>query len=370
LGSHDSLSQPYPRSRASRERLWHLASGVEVLEIRRYAFTFWEHHVATDDLLYLRSVDPSDELWDAALRCRLKLRDASAAPFLVDSLRADPAGWAGYVPAVYREPGTVDALIDVLDDALSDWFRRNDTIFLHLPGEEVARVVRARREVLLSHRNTWNALWRSDDASAQALVREAIQRANNDWTDPHAENEAKSDLRHFFFAGSGGIFPYPVTYSMLEAIRPVLGAISPKERRHLAQLAVGSGFDTWVWQHLRSDVPEWLRQRVWPFAAEVLAALDEAASAVSLGSRSPYNVPEFVQVLSMSQTHVDVKGLVRDWLGSTPATDRLVVAGIMLDRFGTSRDLAWWEDVIHDEPFQAQIWSAVRFTLSRRKWHA
>jgi len=373
LAPYDVQHDPFPESGPSRNRLWALVEKGDDEPVRKFAFEFWVRKASAEDLPRLRSVLPADPLYDAALRNRLRLHDASAVPQLIERMRASPAEWMAYAPAVCQEQGVEDALIDAFASLASNFTSKNAYPLQHLPAQSVKRIVDRYRDLLLRRPHTWLPLWRSDEPTAQELVREAIQSTDLEVsvefeTITSWEDFAPHEVRHFFSGSSR--YPYPVTFSMLEAIRPVLDKFPADQIDNLAELAILSGFERWARQHLQERVPDHFRKRVWPTQEEVLSILNDAASAVPEGPVAPHNVDGFADLLSATRTRLDVVGTLQEWLYETNDPNRVVVAAIVLDAIGTGADVEWWT---REEPEDTQlraVWLAVRFTLLRRQWHS
>jgi len=372
LAPYDVEHYHFPESRPSRDRLWTLVEKDDDEQVRKFAFEFWVRKASAEDLPYLRSVLKADALYDAALCNRLRLRDRSAAAELIERLRTSPGEWMAYAPAVYREPGVEDALVEAYATLEEHCTSENANLLQHLPAHAVRQIVNRYRDLLISRPPTWLPLWRSDEPTAQALVREAIQH-----TDPEAgeteditswEDLAPGEVRTFFSGAQR--YPYPVTFSMIEAIRPVLDKFPTNQIDNLAELAILSGFEAWARQHLQERVSDHFRKRVWPTQEEVLSILNDAAAVVPEGSVAPRNVHGFANLLSATGARLGVVGILRHWLHEASDPNRLVIAAIVLDAIGTDADVDWWTQEQPEDVLLRDVWSAVHFTLLRRQWHS
>lgn len=372
LAPYDVEHYHFPESHASRDRLWTLVEKDDDEQVRKFAFEFWVRKASAEDLPHLRSVLPADPLCNAALRNRLRLHDRSAAPELIERMEASSAEWMAYAPAVYLEPGVEDVLIEAYASLAEHCTSENANLLQHLPAHAVRQIVDRYRDLLISRPPTWLPLWRSDEPTAQALVREAIQHTDLDAGEVESvaawEDLAPREVRTFFSGAQR--YPYPVTFSMLEAVRPLLERFPANQIDNLAELAILSGFEAWARRHLQERVSDHFRKRVWPTQEEILSILNQAAAVVPEGSAGPHNVLGSANLLSATGTRAEVNEIVRHWLHEPRDPNRLVVAAIVLDAIGTGTDLDFWTQEQPEDVLLRDVWSAVQFTLLRRQWHS
>ncbi len=341
-------------------------------QVRKFAFEFWVRKASAEDLPRLRSVLKADPLYDAALRNRLRLQDRSGAAELIERMRTNPAEWMAYAPAVYQEPGVENALIEAYASLAEHCSSENANLLQHLPAHAVRQIGNRYRDLLISRPPTWLPLWRSDEPTAQALVREAIQHTDLEASEIENitswEDLAPGEVRTFFSGAER--YPYPVTFSMLEAVRPVLERFPTNQIDSLAEVAILSGFEGWARRHLQERVSDHFRKRVWPTREEIKSILNDAAAVVPEGSVAPHNVYGFANLLSATGARLGVIDILRHWLHEASNPNRLVVAAIVLDAIGTGADLDWWTQEQPEDVLLRDVWSAVHFTLLRRQWHS
>lgn len=372
LAPYDVEHYHFPESRPSRDRLWTMVEKDDDEQVRKFAFEFWVRKASAEDLPRLRSLLPEDVLYDAALRNRLRLRDRFAAPELIGRMRTSPGEWMAYAPAVYQAPGVEGALIEGFASLAEHCTSENANLLQHLPAHAVRQIVTRYRDLLISRPPTWLPLWRSDEPTAQALVREAIRQTDME-AGPVDSVASWRDLApgeiQTFFSGAH-TYPYAVTSSMLEAVRPVLERFPTNQLCRLAELAILSGFEGWARRHLQERVSDQFRKRVWPTQEEILSILNEAAEVVPESPIAPHNVLGFANLLSTTGTRLGVIDIIRRWLHEAKDPNRLVVAAVVVDAMGTGADLDWWTRERPEDVRLRDVWSAVQFTLLRRQWHS
>lgn len=372
LAPYDVEHDKFPESRPSRDRLWTVVEKDDDEQVRRFAFEFWVRKASAEDLPCLRSVLKADALYDAALRNRLRLRDRSAATELIERLGTSPGEWMAYAPAVYQEPGVEGALIEAYAKLGEHCTFENARLIQHLPAPAVRQIVNRYWDLLISRPPTWLPLWRSDEPTAQALVREAIQHTDLEAGEAEDitswEDLAPGRVR-LFFSGADR-YPYPVTFSMLEAVRPVLERFPTNQIDKLAELAILSGFEAWARRHLQERVSDHFRKRVWPTHEEILSILNDAAAVAPKDSVAPRYVHGFANLLSATGARLGVIDILRHWLHEASDPNRLVVVAMVLDAIGTGADLDWWTQEQPEDVLFRDVWSAVHFTLLRRQWHS
>lgn len=342
-----------PMRAATRDHLWEMMQNESDQTTRKIAFRFWKRSATIADLERLRSIPPTDPLFDEALKVRLKLRDRTAARLLVERMHSAPGQWCSYAPILYGQADVAEAFLDNLEAALDDPLRRSDHVAQHLPAEGVTELVSRKRDLLVKSPRTWLALWRSDVPEALALVRQAVAEAHPD------------DLQHFFF---GGEFPFQVSQRMLDALVPVLDRFPTRERERLAELAVGAGFAAWVQEHLLDVVLAEKSKRFWITPEDIVKTLTAAAEVVPEGVMEAIKTPGFFRLEDRGSSVIDMMQVVKTWLGSSPNGNQLTIAAMLMAASGTSRDIDWWQDVKPEDEPARSAWRNAMYILRRRRW--
>jgi len=184
--SEYTFSLTIPRESSTRAHLWHLFETETDTTLRGTTLIFWARSASPSDLQQLRDVGTEDPLSDTVLRLRLRLRDKTAAPLLIEKMNEKPEEWCRFAPLLYDEPGVDEALQKLFPVALqaSEWWCH--FVPQHLPADAVTRLIAEHSELLSARPIVWPALWHSDVPDALSFVREAIEHAS------------AQDLEHFF----------------------------------------------------------------------------------------------------------------------------------------------------------------------------
>lgn len=99
----------------SKDRLLQIAlSEIEVDDVRKQAFSFWDRSASPSDLQAVKKISEESPLFDASLRARARRRDYSVIPQVLLKIEDNPVGWLGTALHVWSEPFTT-ALESVLD---------------------------------------------------------------------------------------------------------------------------------------------------------------------------------------------------------------------------------------------------------------
>jgi hypothetical protein len=350
-------------TQAARSHLWKIMRHDPDEHVRRRAWYLWRRAAKRSDLPALQQIRSDDTLFEDVLKVRLKLRDRTAVNLLINRMRTVPHRWCGYAPLLSNEPGVFDTLLDNLEAALkadthdisySEWVIR------HLPSEQVQRIIREKRELLLQTPRAWPSLWRSNVPEALGLLQTAVTRSRED------------DL-HFFFTRGG--WPYPVSQMMLNTFVPVLDHLAERERKNLAEQALRHGFRDWIADHL----PEFLhdannRQFEWATPEGVMVTLNEIAAAVPNGARCVHRETKcFALDISVSehpQSMVRINDVLKMWLDHALDRERMTTAAMLLARFGSANDLTWWRQMEPEstDEMAHRIWFDTLFHMRRRLW--
>lgn len=343
-----------PAKAVTRDQLWELVKDTSNAKLRKAAFRYWRQAAVPGDLEKLRSIQPEDDLFRDALRFRLRLRDRTAAPLLVERMREDPVFWAAYAPLVWREPGIEEVFFEVLEAALSDSGWGSSSAIQYLPPDSVRRLLATHQDLLLRTPRTWPRLWRTDVPEALTFVQQAI-------------SQAEPEILQYLF-GSVGV---PVSRRMLDALVPVLGRLPEVDVSWLATVALRSGHHEWVQRHIVLMNLESDRHYSW-------VDEDRLADILTLASRA---VPKGVKALLwesdliMLDYRPDVEGAsemimrtARNWLGETPEYARLVVGGMLVAAFGRAEDATWWSQLRPADERAQDVWQKSLFILRRRRW--
>jgi len=351
-----------PVTPAARTRLWQIIESDESENVRKVAFLLWKRFPVPDDVELLRSLKESDALFNEALKVRLRLRDRTAAPLLIERMKSGSGEWSPYAYALYYEDGVADALFENLETALnSDPIHKQyvERIARYLPPDGVRRLVLEKRELLLNKPRMWNALWRSDVPEALEFLQQAIPQANKD------------DLRYMFWMLNGN--SYPVTQRMLDALVPVLHHLTDKNRSNLAMLLVNAGRADWAESHDLRRVTQTPmgKLRNWLNEEDAITTFNAAARTVPLGVNRVRRTPNFYEIERQgNKISFDTRVVLKRWLGPSPESNKVIVAAMLLARIGTGADVGWWEELMPDrsEPTY-EPWSNTQYILRRRRWH-
>jgi hypothetical protein len=351
-----SHRESVPTNLESRARLWGIIKNDLNEEVRKWAFKFWRRSASLEDLERLRSIPEGDPLFDEILRVRLRLRDRSAAGFLVERLRRDPGRWCTLAHTVFYEPGVADALLENLDRALKDDMHSPEIEGLPhlLPSEGVRQLVAEKHELLKEWPRMWPALWGSGMPEALVFVRECVGRATHE------------DLEHFFLFERGGAAK---TREMLDALVPVLDRFPEQERSWLAMLAADSGLSDWAQEHslkvnlYKGELRYWLTEET---AVETLNA---AAANVPGGVNAVERTEKFYELKEERRVSFNVRSLLKTWLGTSPESNHIIVAAMLLVNIGRGEDAAWWNklELAENDPAY-EAWANTLYLLRRRRW--
>lgn len=345
-----------PSCSVTRGHLWHLVKDKQDLTTRRIAFNLWKRMVNLIELDRLRAITPEDPLFEDVLRVRLLLRDKMAVSSLLKLIEEESASWLRYAPLVYNEPGVEQAFLSNIEDGL-----RNSLIWVsnapgRLPAHGIRRLLKEKKDVLVEYPETWPSLWRSDVPEALDFVREVIRSADSE------------DLEHFFSTMG---FPFPVSRRMLVSLVPVLDHFPERQKVFLADSAVRGGFTKWTRRHLFKEVSRtdrWLTDR------KTLEILEEAANLVPEGAETVFKRGRIFYLKSSIEHRnsvlvIDIKKLLRRWLGSEPTQNQIVIVAALMGILGDAGDIAWWQDL---EPFAEEAyrtWFDTLYILKRTQWH-
>jgi len=354
-------SIPIPIKPESRQHVWKIFVQGQVEDIRRQAFYMWRRSANQSDLPTLQKINADDPLFDIVLQLRLKLRDKTATPYLIQNMSENPAHWSRFAPLLIDEPSVFEVLDANLESALnstSDW-GYSDDLFKHLPHQYLKKLVRNHRNTLLAHRRTWPSLWISNELSALELVQEGIRQSSSD------------ELRHFFLRSHSG----PITSAMLKTLEPVLTKFTSDDLKVLGWGLVRQKKIDWLQKHLPNIIADTnSRTFAWLTHEDIISTLDEASELVSLGWKT-VDRESSLRSLEISIEHgneyvADIVKSVRIWLNKGVATNKLIISARVISKFGNSEDIPWW---IKQEPADSlakRYWEDALFHLKRRRWQA
>lgn len=377
---HDGreTEEKVPVTAAARERLWQIISSEESEDTRKVAFWLWKRFPTAEDLERLRGIEEDDSLFNDALQVRLRLRDRTAAPLLIELMNAAPGAWCSYAYTLYHEEGVADSLFNNLEAALkSDIVESQyvERLPQNLPQDGIRRLVREKKEVLVGTPRMWNPLWRSDTPEAMEFLKEVIPQADG------------RDLNYMFSLTSGNA--YPLSQRMLDAVAPLLHFFSEEDLRSLTDVVINAGRADWAEANGLERVThidfrtspqqeetaggikltgEW---KHWLNEDDAIDILNAAAQAVPGGARQVERTEDFYEIESPGKKLCfDLRELLRRWLGSSPEPNRLVVASMLLAGIGTGDDVEWWKSLEPDTSSHAhEPWSNAMYSLRRRRWH-
>lgn len=355
----DALRERVPVSAVTRAQLWQIVEGDEPTDTRKVAFWLWKRFPRPGDVERLRGIAKDDPLFNEAFKVRLRLRDRTAAPGLIELMNADPGVWCSYAYAIYHEEGVADALFNNLEFALASGpVERQyvERLPQYLPPEGVRRLVREKRELLIRSRRMWLPLWRSDVPEALELLQQALQ-VNSE------------ELRH---ARWMSVTSYPVSERMLNAILPLIHLFSAMDQDQLAFLILHAGRTEWAEAHGVRGVRSSLNGAVTLWLSEdgAIKTLNEAARAVPQGVQQVERTEWFYELRTWDKrVSFDPRVVVKQWLSDSLEPDKLIVAAMLLSSFGTEEDLEWWQGL---EPGGVgnyyEAWSNTLYVLRRRRW--
>jgi hypothetical protein len=348
-------------NRDTRERLWEIAEDNKSDYIKRaIAFTSWKQSATAADMECLHKIPPSDQLFEDVLKVRLRLRDKTAAQPLIERMQSRPGYWCSHAPLLYDATGVPEALLDNLELALDDPTGWSNAIPKHLPAEGVRELVREKQDLLLKSPHTWLALWCSDVPEALSLVQQAMIQATPD------------DLIPFFYPSNS--FNHPISQRMLDALVPVLEHLSLDMRKQLAERAAQGGHGEWVQEHLSDMATTEQVRYFFPTTEDVIAALTATVKVITDCVMPPQNTEEYryfpwlLRLNSKGSSGIDLPQILRTWLGSSPDQNQVIVAAMLLETSGTSRDISWWQNMEPEDEPARTAWSNILYLLKRRRW--
>jgi hypothetical protein len=361
----DSLFTPtIPRRPESRWHLWKLVQQEADVHTRRLAFRFWQRSATVADLEALQSIAREDELFPMVLRLRLKLRDRTAAPLLIEHMYAEPGEWCKYTPFLVSERGVLDAFFVNFRAAVKD---NNAASYLGyvglegLPQVALRQLIIRERDLLRASPRLWRSLWRASMPETSAFVKEMMRTAK------------RSDVRYFFI---GNHAARPVAEHMLDALLPALHLFSNHDREQVLELALESGLRGWAFQNLtflkgNTSKRPWITQKV------VHRSLTAAAKAVPMGVDAVYRAQDFFWLTSEERwghrldiLPTDIMSEVRDWFDGHTGDNARVVVGMVINALGTSSEVEWWAQ---KKPNRTNshayvVWANALYSLRRRRW--
>lgn len=343
----------FPRNPETRDRLWELSRTDGDPEVCKRAFRAWRQGMSTADLRRLQEVPTSEPLFSEVLAARVRLRDLSAAPLLIERMNSAPAEWCAYAPAVYAEPGVEEAFVTNLEAAFeANGFHAPGSVAIHLSPDQLRRLIERKGQVLQKYHRSWPALWQSDVPEALEFVRRAIEQAS-------------FSLDGFFFEGG---WPFPVSMRMLQSLRPALGKFSQFDLAYaLGLLAIQAGYAAWVREQIVPHLQIGSRMP-WIDREMALLMLDSAAGAAARGDMAVMqsNIFELAQERGKWLFESAV-AVVREWLGTAPRSDQVFVAGLLVEQIGSGADWDWWQALAIPAGTVA-LFERVGWHLRRRRW--
>ena len=348
-----------PEEDDTRERLWQIIEEESNEDIRRMAFRFWSQNVSLKDLERLRLIKNADLLFDRALKCRLSLCDAEAAGEVIEKLQTDdPAKWILSAAKLYGNPKVAEAIFSSFDHALtnSPFNMYTRQLPLHLPPDGVRRLLKEHRAAFEKNPRSWTSLWRTELPEAFEFIQLSLKHRSQKGSD-HFSRYADRN-------------PYPVSQAMLDAIEPLLDRFSVEEKRHLARLAVYSGFADWAKAHSLQRVGmKGEPIHLWLTETEAIEALNQAVAAVPNGKVAVRETNHFYDLENRRHLTFDLSSLLRRWAGSQPPLPRLTIAGMILANVGTGHDADWWRACQPTlQTHEYEMWSRAFYFLRRRRW--
>lgn len=326
------------RTRCRLVPLWQNKSGNKYL--RKQALRFWSATKNEGDLERLRTVTQDDTLFDQALWERVRRRDQSAIPNLLQKLRKDRNG---YWWQLGREYWT-DELTDALDAALAqrvvpasspteadqkkessaDWILSE--MIMNLPATQA-------ESILLRH---WPRLRDSDYYIATALyfaspallaaVADAVKRS----TTPQ-ELFSYLDMRVGRARGKRNGW-YRI--QQMEGLLPYLDYLSESDVHRLWDTCNKQGWISWRRQYLDSHLSEEWRNREYLSDAKAIESLNEL-----LGQALPWVHRWVDQCIEAGRTVDHVFDLAARWCAEKRTTQALGLLASALMHVGTRRHL-------------------------------
>ncbi len=352
-------TKSYIRKEETRNRLWEIVKQENDLSVRRKAFGFWSKTAKLADVSKTLLIPTNDPIYETVLKLRLRLRDKTATPILVEKITENPSEWCRFAPLLPYEAGVFDALFSSLEKIPAEHgLYATASIFYRLPTEQVSMIVKAKEELLLNYHEVWSALWFSNETNAINLAIKAIRQADKD------------DLKHFFSPLST---PTPLTHKMLDAITPVLDRFPEDSLKWLADLALSNGFEKWAIENLEAVLrnTEW-RKFDWVFVENIITTLAEAAQYVDKGfdvvakNSSLYGLEiSYREKREYMANPVDAAKLL---LKDTVNSNNFMISARIISKFGSVNDVDWW---LSQKPIDGSlivVWEHTLYHLKRRRW--
>lgn len=349
-----------PVTSAARERLWQIIASNEPENVRKTALLLWKRFPVQEDLERLQAFAESDVLFDEILKLRLRLRDASAAPLLIQRIQTAPGVWTPYAYLVYEQPGVSDALFENLEVALGADILESqyvERIPENLPTEGVRRLVAEKREILRNSPNLLHSLWRSDVSEALSFLREVLP------------NVSDKDLKRFAF-GNGN--SYPVSERMFAVVAPLVDRLEEMDRFWLISTFINAGLAPLLESYgMRREIADTEGSlRYWLNRHDAREIFDEAARTVRDGPDKVERSPDYHEIeRGDKRLSFDAREALREWIEQSTEPDKIVVAGVLLARIGVGADAAWWARLDPGVDGNTnQTWADTLYILRRRRW--
>ena len=328
------------RSRTRLVPLWQ--NEAEEKHLRKHALRFWSSTKNQGDLEFLRSIAESDALFDQVLLQRVRRRDQTAIPALLEKLRADHNG---YWWQLGREYWT-DEMTDALDAALArrsiptaspeeskpkrDWL---DWIL----SEMVMNLPTGQAEtILLRH---WSRL-RDSDYYVGAALFFATPALLASVADAVKHSDAPKDLFKYLSLRAGrtrgmnGKRTGFYQVRQIEALVPYLEYLSESEIHHLWDTCNKHGWYSLRRQHLDGRLSEEWRSRELSEASGV-AYLDD-----TLKQTFPWIDHWIDRGIESGWGRNQILDLVARWAGEKKTTQALEVLASAVIHAGTRTNVA------------------------------
>lgn len=350
-----------PVSPTSRERLWQIIASNEPENVRKSALLLWKRFPVAEDLEKLLAFPESDVLFDEILKVRLRLRDATAALLLIQRIQTAPGAWTPYAYLVYEQPGVADALFDNLEVALHSHILESqyvERIPENLPTEGVRRLVAEKQEILRSSPNLLHSLWRSDVPEALSFLREALA------------NLSEENLKRFAFGGGNA---YPVSERMFDVVAPLVDRLEEMTRSWLISTFINAGLAPLLESYgMRRKIHgPGSSVRYWLSRDDARKVFDAAARAVRHGPNKVRRSPHYHDIERGGKNlGFAPREALREWIEKSKEPDKIIVAGMLLEKIGIGEDAEWWKRLEPGLDSRArQTWEDTLYTLRRRRWY-
>jgi len=329
------------RTRSRLAPLWRNESEDKYL--RKCALRFWSATKDRGDLDLLRNVTESDALFDQVLWQRIRRRDPSAVPALLEKLRSDRTGYWWQLGRDYW----TDEMTDALDAALAK--RSKQAASPEEPeqkeggpdwilSEMVMNLPAGQAETLLLR--YWPSLRDSDNYVAAALffATPALLAAV---ADAVRQSAAPQDLFKYLLMragrtrGKSGQRTGFYQVRQIEAIRPYLDYLSDSDIHRLWDTCNKQGWHSLRRQHLDGRLSEEWRSREYLSEARAVLYLDK-----TLADTHPWIDHWVDQCLESGWSRDQLLDLIARWCAEKRTAPALEILASALVHSGTRKHIA------------------------------